>query len=245
MDIKESPDHEFVDIHIERRRVIWITALVLACTIALVVLTVEKVRELAERAVSPVKYIPVPEPERIPIDPDAPKVFKIKGYFAASVGAFEQFLNEGNNREEFDELKFFLVSKGVGDVVPVYALLRQGSDWQEVGEPAFAIPPKRDWKTIVNTLKVIKNFVVPEIGPVVVLSGWRTPKYNAKAGGARSSKHLHFCGLDMIPEADYTRQQLLPKLRKIHQRHGRKWNMGLGIYSGIRFHIDTCGFRRW
>ncbi|QIL90888.1 hypothetical protein GNX18_14750 [Microbulbifer sp. SH-1] len=245
MDIKESPDHEFIDIHIERRRVIWITALVLLCTLVLVVLTVEKVRELAERAVRPVEYIPVPKPERIPIAPDAPLVFKIKGYSAASVGSFEKFLDEGNNRQKFEKLKFFLDTKGVGDVVPPFELLRQGSDWQEIGEPPFAIPPERDWKTMVDTLRVIKNFVIPEIGPVVVLSGWRTPKYNAKAGGARSSKHLHFCGLDMIPEADYTRSELLPKLRKIHQRHGRKWNIGLGIYSGIRFHIDTCGFRRW
>ncbi|HEY8567540.1 D-Ala-D-Ala carboxypeptidase family metallohydrolase [Microbulbifer sp.] len=245
MDIKESPDHEFVDIHIERRRVIWISALVLACSLALIVLTVEKVRELAERVVRPVEYIPVPEPERIPITPETPMVFKIKGYPAASVGAFEKFLDEGNNREQFVKLKFFLDTKGVGDVLPAFVLLRQGSDWQKVGEPPFAIPPERNWKTMVNTLQVIKNFVVPEIGPVVVLSGWRTSKYNAKAGGARSSKHLHFCGLDMIPEADYTRSELLPKLRKIHQRHGRKWRMGLGIYSGIRFHVDTCGYRRW
>ncbi|MCK7597852.1 D-Ala-D-Ala carboxypeptidase family metallohydrolase [Microbulbifer sp. CAU 1566] len=243
MDIKETPDHEFIDIHIERRRVIWIVALVLISLLALVVLTVEKTRELAERVVSPVEFIPEPPP--LPKAPDLPLIFKIKGYSAASSSAFDKFLDSGNNREQFDELKQFLEVNNVGDVVPIFELMRQGTDWQEIGEQPFAIPPRKDWKTMVATLRVIRDHIIPELGQVTVLSGWRTPGYNAKAGGARSSKHLHFCGVDLIPEADFTRGELLPKLRKIHQRYGRKRNIGLGIYSGVRFHIDTCGFRRW
>lgn len=243
MDIKESPDHKFVDIHIERRRVIWIVALVLICSLVLVVLTVEKVRELAERIVSPVEFIP--EPEVLPIDPDVPLIYHIKGYAAATSVAFEKFLDEGDNRERFEKLERFLEINHVGDVVPPFELLRQGTDWQQIGEPPFAVPPEDTWEAMVDTLKVLKNYIIPEIGPVIVLSGWRTARYNAKAGGARTSKHMHFCGLDMIPEEEYTRKQLLPKLRKIHQRHGRKWKMGLGIYRGVRFHVDTCGFRRW
>ncbi|WGL15573.1 D-Ala-D-Ala carboxypeptidase family metallohydrolase [Microbulbifer bruguierae] len=243
MDIKETPDHEFIDIHIERRRVLWIIALVLIGLIALVVLTVEKTRELAERVVSPVEYIPEPDP--LPMAPDIPLIFKIKGYSAASSGAFEKFLDESNNREKFEELERFLGINNVGHVVPVFELMRQGTDWQEIGEQPFAIPPQKDWKTMVATLRVLRDYVIPEVGQVIVLSGWRTPDYNAKAGGARTSKHMHFCGLDMIPEADYTRSELLPKLRGIHQRYGRQRNIGLGIYSGVRFHVDTCGFRRW
>ena len=246
MDIKETPDHEFIDIHIERRRVIWIVALVLICSLLLVVLTVEKVRELAERIVSPVDYVePVPEPVPEPLDPDVPLVYKIKGYTAATAPAFEKFLDEGDHRPHFEKLAHFLKINGVDDVVPPFELMRQGTDWQKIDEPPFAIPPEDSWETMVDTLKVLKDHIIPEIGPVVVLSGWRTSSYNAKAGGARTSKHMHFCGLDMIPEDDYTRKQLLPKLRRIHKKHGRRWNMGLGIYSGIRFHVDTCGYRRW
>ncbi|WP_226664369.1 D-Ala-D-Ala carboxypeptidase family metallohydrolase [Microbulbifer aggregans] len=243
MDIKETPDHEFFDIHIERRRLIWIVALTLVATIALVVLTVEKVAELAERIVSPVEHIPEPEPTPEPVDPDVP--LNIKGYAAASAAAFDKFLNEGDNRAHFDRLAHFLSINEVGDVIPPFQLMRQGSDWKKIDEPPFAIPPEENWETMVDTLKTLKEFVIPEVGPVVILSGWRTSSYNAKAGGARTSKHMHFCGLDMVPEDEYTRKQLLPKLRRIHKNHGRKWNMGLGIYSGIRFHVDTCGYRRW
>ncbi|WP_346838073.1 D-Ala-D-Ala carboxypeptidase family metallohydrolase [Microbulbifer sp. SAOS-129_SWC] len=233
MEIHETEDHEYVDIHIERRRVIWITGLVLAGVIALVVLTADKVSELAERVVRPVPYRPIPE------------VYDIKGYDAASEFAFEKFLRKGSNREQFAALENYLQSKQVDDVVPLYELLRQGSDWQKVGEPAFAIPPPKYWQSMVKTLRAVREEVIPAVGPVMVLSGWRTRVYNRKAGGARTSKHMHFCGLDMVPQRNFTRKKLIPILRTIHQRDGKRWNMGLGIYSGIRFHVDTCGYRRW
>lgn len=233
MDIKESEDHEYVDIHIERRRVIWIGILVLLGILILVVLTVDKARELAERIVRPVEYRPIPE------------VYDIKGYAAASELTFEKFLSKGENREQFAKLENFLQKNHVDQVVPLYELLRQGTDWQEINQPPFAIPPEKYWPTMVNTLKALQQEVIPRIGPVIVLSGWRTNSYNAKAGGARTSKHMHFCGLDMVPQRKFTRKQLIPILRDIHKKAGRKWNMGLGIYSGIRFHIDTCGYRRW
>jgi hypothetical protein len=49
----------------------------------------------------------------------------------------------------------------------------------------------------------------------------------------------------MVPNRNYSRKELLPILRDIHRTAGKKWNMGLGIYSGVRFHVDTCGYRRW
>jgi len=233
MEIHESEDHEYVDIHIERRRVLWITALVLAGVITLVVLTVDKVGQLAERIVRPVEYRPVPE------------VYDIKGYAAASESAFEKFLQKGNHREQFAALENYLQREKVADVVPLYELLRQGSDWQEVGEPPFAIPPQKYWPSMVATLRVVRDDVIPKVGPVTVLSGWRTHTYNRKAGGAKTSKHMHFCGLDMVPQRKFTRKQLIPILHGIHKRVGKQQNMGLGIYSGIRFHVDTCGYRRW
>jgi hypothetical protein len=239
MDIHETEDHEFVDIHIERRRVLWISAMLLAGLLSLLILTVDKMRELAERIVTPVEYEPVP------VEPEIPDVYDIKGYPAASEKAFEQFLQEGSNRVHYEGLLNFLKINGVDAVVPPYELLRQGSDWQQVGEPPFAIPPEDYWETMVDTLRVMKEEIIPRVGPVTVLSAWRTSRYNAKAGGARSSKHLHFCGLDMVPNRNYSRKELLPILRDIHRTAGKKWNMGLGIYSGVRFHVDTCGYRRW
>lgn len=234
MDIHESEDHEYVDIHIERRRVLWIAAVVLVGLAVLVVLTVDKVRDLAERVVTPAEY-----------RPDIPEVYDVRGYPAASERAFEEFLTEGDNRAKFDAMLRFLKINGVDEVIPPYELLRQGTDWQQIGEPPFALPPESYWETMVDTLRVLQEEIIPRIGPVTVLSAWRTPGYNAKAGGARTSKHMHFCGLDMVPDNDYTRRQLIPILRDIHQKVGKKWNLGLGIYSGVRFHVDTCGYRRW
>lgn len=233
MDIHESKDHEYVDIHIERRRVIWITVLVLVGIIALAILTADKIRELVERIVTPVEYRPIPD------------VYDIKGYPAASEKAFDKFLSHGDNREKFAKLENYLQLNEVDQVVPPYELLRQGSDWQEIGEQPFAIPPEENWETMVDTLRVVEQEIIPRIGPVLVLSGWRTSAYNAKAGGSNYSKHMHFCGLDMVPEKKFSRKQLVPVLRDIHKRVGRKWDMGLGIYKGIRFHVDTCGYRRW
>ncbi|MFI2812057.1 MULTISPECIES: D-Ala-D-Ala carboxypeptidase family metallohydrolase [Microbulbifer] len=242
MDIKESPDHEWIDIHIERKRVLWITAAVLAGILLLVILTVDKVRELAERAVTPREYAPV---ERIPETAEIPEVYDIKGYAAASARAFERFLGDSDRRELYTRLQHFLFLNKVDGVLPSYQLLRQGSDWQKIDEPPFAIPPEQNWETMVDTLRVLQDEIIPRIGPVTVLSGWRTPAYNAKAGGSKRSKHMHFCGIDVVPERDYTREELIPILRDIHRKVGKKWNMGLGIYSGVRFHVDTCGYRRW
>ncbi|MBB3060555.1 D-Ala-D-Ala carboxypeptidase family metallohydrolase [Microbulbifer rhizosphaerae] len=233
MDIHERKDEEYVDIHIERRRFIWISVLVLIGLLTLVVLTVNKIRDLAERVVTPEEYRPTPE------------VYDIQGYPAASEKLFEEFLGRGDNRLRFALLEKFLQLHRVDKVVPPYELLRQGSDWLLVGEPPFAIPPMEQWGTMVDTLRVIQREIIPRIGPVVVLSGWRTPHYNGKAGGANASKHLHFCGVDLVPQHRFTRKQLLPVLRDIHKKSGKQWNMGLGIYSGIRFHVDTCGYRRW
>ncbi|SDK61597.1 D-Ala-D-Ala carboxypeptidase family metallohydrolase [Microbulbifer yueqingensis] len=242
MDIKESADHEWIDIHIERRRVIWISVLVLAGVLLLAIFTVNMVQDLAERVVTPRAYVPE---QRVPETARIPDVSDIKGYAAASARAFERFLDEADRREIYTRLQHFLHINKVDGVLPSYQLLRQGSDWQEIGEPPFALPPEQNWESMVDTLRVIQEEIIPRIGPVTVLSGWRTSSYNAKAGGSKRSKHMHFCGVDLVPERDYSRKELVPILRDIHRDVGKKWDMGLGIYSGVRFHVDTCGYRRW
>ncbi|WP_444934425.1 D-Ala-D-Ala carboxypeptidase family metallohydrolase [Microbulbifer sp. EKSA008] len=219
-----------------RRRIIIIGAIALAILTGLFVFTYERAREADDRVKSPIDILPLLM---------IPEVYDIQGYPAASERAFSRFLSKGNNHARFTQLKKFLRSNRVDQVVQPYELLRQGSDWQDLDEPAFAIPPKELWWGIVNTLRVIEREIVPRVGPVTVVSGWRTVDYNRKAGGSKGSKHLHFCGLDIVPKKKFSREQLVPVLRDIHKRNGREWQMGLGIYRGIRFHVDTCGYRRW
>ena len=30
-----------------------------------------------------------------------------------------------------------------------------------------------------------------------------------------------------------------------HRRRGQAYQAGLGFYSGLRFHVDSSGYRRW
>ncbi|MCO1332733.1 D-Ala-D-Ala carboxypeptidase family metallohydrolase [Microbulbifer sp. OS29] len=229
---------EFVEISRQnlRRQILIIGAIVLAILLGFFIFTFERVRDLDDRVRSPINILPLLM---------IPEVYDIQGYPAASERAFSRFLSKGNNHARFTKLKKFLRNNRVDQVVPPFELLRQGSDWQDLDEPPFAIPPKELWWGMVNTLRVIEREIVPRIGPITVVSGWRTVGYNRKAGGSKGSKHLHFCGLDMVPQQKFSRDQLIPVLRDIHKRNGLQWQMGLGIYRSVRFHVDTCGYRRW
>lgn len=98
---------------------------------------------------------------------------------------------------------------------------------------------------MIKTLTFIQTFIEPEIGVVIPVSGERTSNYNQQAGGAPRSKHLEFCALDLVPSEDISREELHVKLKQIHAKNGKEHNVGLGLYDGVRFHIDTCGFRQW
>ena len=49
---------------------------------------------------------------------------------------------------------------------------------------------------------------------------------------------------DDVPK-DVSREELHKMLWQVYNKAGKENNMGLGLYSGVRFHIDTCGFRNW
>ncbi|MBY6191031.1 hypothetical protein KUV22_11420 [Microbulbifer agarilyticus] len=171
--------------------------------------------------------------------------YELKGYRVADDDSLKAFLREGNNRRTLRQLSDFLNQSGVGDTTKIPNLLRQGSDWLDIKEPPFAIPPEEYWPNMVATLKLIRDEVVPVIGPVDIVSAFRTDDYNHKAGGSKKSKHKSFCGVDLVPRSNIGRKELVEELTNLHTRLGPDSNMGLGLYSGVRFHVDTCGFRRW
>jgi Peptidase M15 len=170
---------------------------------------------------------------------------ELKGYRVATPASLKEFLRTGTNRRELDQFVRFLGEAGVADVIEPTSLLRQGSDWLDINEPPFALPPRRHWPNMVATLKLIRDEVIPTIGPVDIVSAFRTESYNRKAGGSQKSKHQSFCGVDLVPRSNIGRTELIEELHNLHARLGPASNMGLGIYSGVRFHVDTCGFRRW
>ncbi|MGF1695392.1 hypothetical protein L4D20_02170 [Vibrio kyushuensis] len=134
---------------------------------------------------------------------------------------------------------------GIKPTMPLHLILLQGTDWVMSNTTLFTLPNSKHLPNMIRTLIFIQTYIEPEIGVVIPVSGERTDIYNQQAGGALRSKHLDFCALDLVPSSDISRPDLHKKLKAIHAKNGQKYEVGLGLYSGVRFHIDTCGFRSW
>lgn len=163
----------------------------------------------------------------------------------ADRAAFRAFVEHRGVSAMYDGFVAHLRQAGVADVVPPWTLWRQGTDWQRLGEPAFAVPPKASWSEIVPTLRLLRDDVLPATGPVEVVSGYRTSRYNERAGGASGSRHKWFEAVDVIPDRAWERAALHDKLLGIWRRRGAQTRLGLGLYSRTRFHVDTHRHRRW
>jgi uncharacterized protein YcbK (DUF882 family) len=159
--------------------------------------------------------------------------------------SFQQFRTDVRTGAAVAELAVFLSRYDVNDVVPLHELLQQGTQWHETNQARYAVPPQHLWPNMVDTLKLLDRFIIPAVGPISVVSGFRSSTYNRLAGGARRSQHLQFSALDVIPTLEVDRSSLHSKLLQLWNVHGRQLNMGLGLYSGTRFHIDTGGYRKW
>jgi hypothetical protein len=107
------------------------------------------------------------------------------------------------------------------------------------------VPPIAEWPHIVQTLRYIHDYVIPAVGPVEPVSGYRNPSLNQCAGGAPESAHKHYSAVDLVPLRPTTREQLMRTLCGAHARRGPDYEVGLGFYAFLRFHVDTTKFRRW
>jgi hypothetical protein len=152
----------------------------------------------------------------------------------------------GDAKSDVDAIDAYLQSEGVGDVLPLADILRSDARWRrcEAGQP-FAVPPRRLWSAMVPTLRYVRDHVVPAVGPVHIVSGYRDPIANVCFKGARASRHLRFAALDLMPVWHLSREELIARLCPLHARTGARFRVGLGIYPVTRFHIDTAGHRRW
>ena len=139
----------------------------------------------------------------------------------------------------------YLTTYGVGGVAPTWQLLRTATDWQKCGAEPFEVPPPHAWPNIVAALRYVGTYVTPRIGPVEVVSVYRNARLNACAGGAPESTHKMMGAVDMVPLQPITREALMTRLCQVHQASGARFWVGLGLYKGIRFHIDAKKFREW
>jgi hypothetical protein len=142
-------------------------------------------------------------------------------------------------------LHHYLTRYGAGWILPTWQIVRTASDWSKCGEAAFEVPPTSEWPHIVQTLRFVRDEVIPVVGTVEAVSTYRNPRLNACAGGSPGSAHLNYFALDLVPLNATTREELAQALCALHERRGPAYGAGLGFYSFLRFHVDSKGFRRW
>ena len=148
---------------------------------------------------------------------------------SAQVTMFHRYLNEG----------------GVAYVVPTWQLLRTASDWQRCGATPFEVPPMSEWANLIQTLRFVRDNVVPAVGAVEPVSAYRNPILNQCAGGAPESVHKHFAAIDLVPLRPIARPDLINRLCSMHSRDGGRYQVGLGFYTKLRFHVDSARYRTW
>jgi hypothetical protein len=139
----------------------------------------------------------------------------------------------------------YLVANQVGGILPTWTLLRTATSWSECGQQPFEIPPSTEWPHMVETLRYVRDYVIPAVGPVEAVSVYRNPQLNKCAGGAPESAHKLDSAIDMVPLNPIDRVTLMRKLCPSHSEHGAAYNAGLGFYAYLRFHVDSTKYRRW
>ena len=172
-------------------------------------------------------------------------VVEVNGYQVPTKDAFWGWMLVNQATDQVSEIRDYFLAHGVKGELPLYLVSLQGTDWRLNRKSVFVLPERKNWENMIRTVRLIEENVIPIIGDLVPVSGERSEEYNKISGGAKKSKHLNFCALDLVPEKPMARKELHQKLLEIHRRIGPANNMGLGLYSGLRFHIDTCGYRQW
>jgi len=185
--------------------------------------------------------VPAPVPQPAIWDPAAPYITAgqdINGYKSWYLAAPWR---EGQVRS----FNAYLESAGVMGVVPTWQLFRTATSWAECGGQPFEVPPTSEWPNIIQTLRYVRDYVIPAIGAVEAVSVYRNPVLNQCAGGAPESAHKHDSAIDMVPLKQITREELIKTLCDDHTKHGGPYGAGLGFYAFLRFHVDSMKFRRW
>jgi hypothetical protein len=139
----------------------------------------------------------------------------------------------------------YLATAQVAGVLPTWQLLRTATAWKDCGSQPFEVPPPDEWPHMIQTLRYVRDYVVPAIGPVEPVSAYRNPSLNLCAGGAPESAHKLDSAVDLVPLKPIDRVTLMRSLCGAHSEHGAAYNAGLGFYAYLRFHVDSTKYRRW
>lgn len=108
---------------------------------------------------------------------------------------------------------------------------------QYFARAANETPDRNLWANIVPTLRVVDDLRDHFGKPCIITSSYRSPRYNAKVGGAPQSYHTRFNALD-IKINGVSPRKVYDVLN--NWRHHGRFAGGLGLYSTF-VHIDTRG----
>lgn len=161
-----------------------------------------------------------------------------------------------DQRTQLDALNAYLTREGVVDVLPIWQLIQTETEAAatKCEIPRFAVPPQDMWPTIVPTLRLVRQEIVPLLGPVKVLSSFRTNAANRCSLGAPQSPHKRYSALDLAVVNEMPQKEMFAKLCKHWYNLSPSWGYGLGAYyvrgypaynQEGRFHVDTLGRRTW
>ena len=100
-------------------------------------------------------------------------------------------------------------------------------------------PPRKLWKNVVPTLRVVDDLRESCGKPCRILSSYRSPAYNRRVGGVALSQHLQFNALDIAIKG-VSAKRVYERL--LQWRAEGRFTGGLGYYPSSGFvHIDTRG----
>jgi uncharacterized protein YcbK (DUF882 family) len=95
-------------------------------------------------------------------------------------------------------------------------------------------------KLLADNLQVLRDDIKE---PLHLNSGYRTPQYNKKIGGAKNSQHPKAKAADLTAKS-FTPKQLAARIEKLIAA-GKMKQGGIGIYPGF-VHYDVRGIKaRW
>ncbi|MBX3429256.1 MAG: hypothetical protein KF779_06720 [Hyphomonadaceae bacterium] len=165
----------------------------------------------------------------------------------ADADVFQDWLAAEPGRvEAFARFEAMLTEEGVAGVVPTHELWLVDQIRPQCATEPFVAPPENEWRNLVPALRYIRDYVKPAIGDVRVVSGYRDEAFNTCIRGAARSAHRSYYALDLTPvDEGMSRADLIARLCPIHETDGRRDGIGMGIYSGRRFHIDARSYRGW
>jgi uncharacterized protein YcbK (DUF882 family) len=110
--------------------------------------------------------------------------------------------------------------------------------------PAYGPPTEQGHLDTLARLCAQLEVLRAELGaPINVISGYRSPAYNERIGGATKSQHMNACAADIKVKGVTPREVHTTILRLIEE--GKMEEGGLGLYETF-VHFDVRGHRaRW